>query len=211
MSLPSSTNKLTELEIVIPRDKFNDMGFIFRKLMETSLDVLDTIAKNSDKKLADLAKEFLPDLKNLSQPDIFLAKWGLTMSMLNSNSSATSNVSDNTKETPSVEDDVVSTTSSVSSKKKRIKINKKKNLKVTKKTPVTSDEKPVEETVVSEKQDTKEVKPLVKKLNKIKLSKPTSSSASVSSDSATSTASSDKPKKKLKLRRPKKMKINSSD
>jgi outer membrane biosynthesis protein TonB len=209
MSSPSTTTKLTELEIVIPRDKFNDMGFIFRKLMETSLDVLDTIAKNSDKQLVDLAREFLPDLKNLTQPDIFLAKWGLTMSMLNSDST-TSNESDNTKETVGVEDDVVSTTSSVSSKKKKIKLSKKK-IKLSKKTPVTSEEKPEEEKVVSKEQDTTEAKPVVKKLKKIKLSKPSSSSASVSSESATSTASSDKPKKKLKLRKPKKMKINSSD
>ena len=40
-------SKITELEVIIPKDKFNDMGFIFRKLMETSLDVLKTIADNS--------------------------------------------------------------------------------------------------------------------------------------------------------------------
>ena len=208
MSSPSTTTKLTELEIVIPRDKFNDMGFIFRKLMETSLDVLDTIAKNSDKKLADLAREFLPDLKNLTQPDIFLAKWGLTMSMLNSDST-TSNESDNTKETVGVEDDVVSTTSSVSSKKKKIKLSKKK-IKLSKKTPVTSEEKPEEDKVVSKEQDTTDTKPIVKKLKKIKLSKPKSSASSVSSASTSSNASSGKPKKKLKLKL-KKMKLTTSD
>lgn len=205
MSSPSTTTKLTELEIVIPRDKFNDMGFIFRKLMETSLDVLDTIAKNSDKQLVDLAREFLPDLKNLTQPDIFLAKWGLTMSMLNSDST-TSNESDNTKETVGVEDDVVSTTSSVSSKKKKIKLSKKK-IKLSKKTPVTSEEKPEEDKVVSKEQDTTDTKPIVKKLKKIKLSKPKSSASSASTSS---NASSGKPKKKLKLKL-KKMKLTTSD
>ena len=47
--MTKDTTKLTELEVIIPKDKFNDMAFIFRKLMETSLDVLQAIAQNSDK------------------------------------------------------------------------------------------------------------------------------------------------------------------
>jgi hypothetical protein len=204
MSSPN-TNKLTELEIVIPKDKFNDMGFIFRKLMETSLDVLDTIAKNSDKNLVDLAREFLPDLKNLSQPDIFLSKWGLNMSMLNSGSTEAAKESKNTTETVAVEEDVVSTASSVSSKKKI-----KKTLKLSKKPKKTIEKQPVQDVTELDIQDTTEAKPVVKKLKKIKLSRPTSSTASVSSASTSSNASSGKPKKKLKLKL-KKMKLTTSD
>ena len=53
--MTKDTTKLTELEVIIPKDKFNDMAFIFRKLMETSLDVLQAIAQNSDKELVELA------------------------------------------------------------------------------------------------------------------------------------------------------------
>lgn len=204
MSSPK-TNKLTELEIVIPKDKFNDMGFIFRKLMETSLDVLDTIAKNSDKNLVDLAKEFLPDLKNLSQPDIFLSKWGLNMSMLNSSSTQLPSESQNNTETVTVEDDAVSTASSVSSKKKI-----KKKIKLSKKPKTANEKKLVQNVTESDPQDTTDTKPIVKKLKKIKLSKPKSSVSSVSSASISSNASSGKPKKKLKLKL-KKMKLTTSD
>ena len=193
--LSPTTSKLTELEIIIPKDKFNDMGFIFRKLMETSLDVLDTIAKNSDKELVELAREFLPDLKNLSQPDIFLSKWGLTMSMLEKESNDIVNV----------EPDVVSTTTSVSSKKKV-----KRTFKVSKK--VKKPDEPIDKdvpidtdaSITSEPTEPK-TKKVAKKLKKIKLSKNSSSEKSVSSDSTTSS----KPKKKkLKL---KKMKITKAD
>lgn len=204
MSTPT-TNKLTELEIVIPKDKFNDMGFIFRKLMETSLDVLDVIAKNSDKELVDLVAEFLPDLKNLSQPDIFLSKWGLTMLMIECKSSKLTNTSDDTVGVEVDESNTSSTTSSVSSKKK---IKKKLTLSKKTKTVKSINNTPETSTISPEKADnSKDEKPtapkvVTKKLKKIKLSKPSSSNTSVSSSSTTG---SNKPKKKLKLKKKKKI------
>ena len=143
MSTSNTDNhsKITELEVIIPKDKFNDMGFIFRKLMETSLDVLKAIADNSDKELVELVREFLPDLKNLTHPDVFLAKWGLTMAMINNTSpdeskvpvTKSDHVNASVNETEHQTSDVVSTTSSKSSTSTK---KQKKKMKITKKTKV---------------------------------------------------------------------------
>lgn len=73
---------VTELEIVIPKDKLNDLNFIYLKLMEVSLDTLHQICSHSEKNLVDLVNEFIPELKNLDN-DEFLSKWKLSKSILN--------------------------------------------------------------------------------------------------------------------------------
>ena len=73
---------VTELEIVIPKEKLNDLNFIYLKLMEVSLDTLNEISKHSDKNFLELVNEFLPELKNLDNDD-FLVKWKLSKAILN--------------------------------------------------------------------------------------------------------------------------------
>ena len=82
-----STADVTELEIVIPKEKLNDLNFIYLKLMQVSLDTLQQISNHSDKNFLDLVVEFLPELKNLDN-DEFLAKWKLSKSILNQTSSS---------------------------------------------------------------------------------------------------------------------------
>ena len=73
---------VTELEIIIPKDKLNDLKFIYLKLMEVSLDTLVQIANHSDKNVLELVQEFIPELKNLDN-DEFLSKWNLSKLILN--------------------------------------------------------------------------------------------------------------------------------
>tara|TARA_B100000963_G_scaffold266570_1_gene234740 strand:- start:3827 stop:4465 length:639 start_codon:yes stop_codon:yes gene_type:complete len=209
MSTSNTDNhsKITELEVIIPKDKFNDMGFIFRKLMETSLDVLKAIADNSDKELVELVREFLPDLKNLTHPDIFLAKWGLTMAMIN-NSTTQEELPEVSTKKPVVksplEDEVnQSDADSVASSKSASKKIKKK-IKLVKK-PKTSTPKVEAETaeVVNTEAKSKTDKPkpkAIKKLRKIKLKKPGSPADSVSSDTSSVKST---PKKKIRLKKKK--------
>ena len=80
--MPNPPSAVTELEIVIPKDKLNDLQFIYLKLMEVSLDTLQQIAKHSEKNFLELVNEFLPELKNLDN-DEFLSRWKLSKAILN--------------------------------------------------------------------------------------------------------------------------------
>ena len=83
-----STPTIKQLDVTIPKDKFNDMGYIFKTLMTVSLDVLQTIAENSDAKFSDLVKQFLPDLQQIEDCDGFLSNWNITLEEIKSNSNA---------------------------------------------------------------------------------------------------------------------------
>lgn len=83
-STTTTMTNLKQLDVVIPKDKFGDHKFIFTTLMSTSLDVLQVISQNSDQDFLTLVREFLPDLKNITHPDVFLSKWGITMDQITS-------------------------------------------------------------------------------------------------------------------------------
>ena len=147
----------------------------------------------------------------MAHPDVFLARWGLTMAMINKTSvSETSNGSVDTSVVAAkpTKSEVITASqdnddaSQASSKSKPIKL--KKKIKLTKK-PKTPDTKPsvADETVVPKapESDGKPKPKVIKKLRKIKLKKPASPAVSVTSD--TSSNQSTPSKKKLKLKRKK--------
>lgn len=82
LTMQKIPTSVTELEIIIPKDKLNDLKFIYLKLMEVSLDTLVQIANHSDKNVLELVQEFIPELKNLDN-DEFLSKWNLSKLILN--------------------------------------------------------------------------------------------------------------------------------
>jgi hypothetical protein len=79
-----SNTSITELEIVIPKDKLNDLNYIYLKLMEVSLDTLLEISKHSEQNFIDLVQSFIPELKNIEN-DTFLSRWNLSKAILNGN------------------------------------------------------------------------------------------------------------------------------
>jgi len=79
-----SNTSITELEIVIPKDKLNDLNYIYLKLMEVSLDTLLEISKHSEQNFIDLVQSFIPEIKNIEN-DTFLSRWNLSKAALNGN------------------------------------------------------------------------------------------------------------------------------
>ena len=84
-----SSPTIKQLDVTIPKDKFGDMGYIFKTLMTVSLDVLYTISENSDTKFIDLVRQFLPDLQQIDDCDGFLSNWNITLEEIKSNSEKT--------------------------------------------------------------------------------------------------------------------------
>ena len=84
-----SSPTIKQLDVTIPKDKFGDMGYIFKTLMTVSLDVLYTISENSDTKFIDLVRQFLPDLQQIDDCDGFLSNWNITLEEIKSNSQKT--------------------------------------------------------------------------------------------------------------------------
>ena len=150
---------VTELEIVIPKDKLNDLNFIYLKLMEVSLNTLNEICNHSEKNLIDLVNEFIPELKNLDN-DEFLSNWKLSKSMLNN--------LEKSVETNQVVNKPEVVKDSPKTKPKAIK-----KLKLSKKTKIKM--KPKDTTTITDTQDDNQSKPKIKKLKlgkkKIKLAK----------------------------------------
>ena len=137
---------VTELEIVIPKDKLNDLEFIYLKLMEVSLDTLDQISKHSEKNFLELVNEFLPELKNLDN-DEFLSKWNLSKTILNGTQveNITNIIEDKPKEPILSENNPENNPSEKKTpvKKKKIKLpNKPKKIKLAKKTKISKVQKP---------------------------------------------------------------------
>ena len=79
-----ANTSITELEIVIPKDKLNDLNYIYLKLMEVSLDTLLEISKHSEQNFIDLVQSFIPEIKNIEN-DTFLSRWNLSKAALNGN------------------------------------------------------------------------------------------------------------------------------
>tara|TARA_B100001093_G_scaffold470875_1_gene492675 strand:- start:4 stop:531 length:528 start_codon:yes stop_codon:yes gene_type:complete len=137
-----TNSSVTELEIVIPKDKLNDLEFIYLKLMEVSLDTLDQISKHSEKNFLDLVNEFLPELKNLDN-DEFLSKWSLSKTILNGTQveNITNIIEDKPKEPVISENNPPEKKTPV--KKKKFKLpNKPKKIKLPKKTKINTVQKP---------------------------------------------------------------------
>ena len=152
---------VTELEIVIPKDKLNDLNFIYLKLMEVSLDTLHQICSHSEKNLVDLVNEFIPELKNLDN-DEFLSKWKLSKSILNNLAQSSQIVNETNTEKDNIEEPAKPKAV------KKLKLAKKPKLKMKLKKP--SGTKSIK--TISKDNDTK---PKVKKLKlgkkKLKLAK----------------------------------------
>ena len=152
---------VTELEIVIPKDKLNDLNFIYLKLMEVSLDTLHQICSHSEKILVELVNEFIPELKNLDN-DEFLSKWKLSKSILNNLAQSSQIVNETNTEKDNIEEPAEHKAV------KKLKLAKKPKLKMKLKKP--SGTKSIK--TISKDNDTK---PKVKKLKlgkkKLKLAK----------------------------------------
>ena len=152
---------VTELEIVIPKDKLNDLNFIYLKLMEVSLDTLHQICSHCEKNLVELVNEFIPELKNLDN-DEFLSKWKLSKSILNNLAQSSQIVNETNTEKDNIEEPAKPKAV------KKLKLAKKPKLKMKLKKP--SGTKSIK--TISKDNDTK---PKVKKLKlgkkKLKLAK----------------------------------------
>ena len=199
----STSTNIKQLDVVIPKDKFGDHKFIFTKLMETSLDVLQVISQHSDQDFVSLVKEFLPDLKNITQVNVFLAKWGITIEQLNGTA-------------PPVENTPVIETKSAPKVVKKVKrVLKKSSPSPTVSESVQSETGSVSDGSVSSKVSSKKLK--LKKIKKVvKKSKApspakneteapvdTASEKSVSTEKSESSSKKKVVKKKLKLKKPK--------
>ena len=200
--MTTNTN-IKQLDVVIPKDKFGDHKFIFTKLMETSLDVLQVIAQHSDQDFVSLVKEFLPDLKNITHVNVFLAKWGITIEQLNGTTHPA-------EDTPAIENKPVP---------KPVK-KVKRVLKKSSPSPSVSESAQTETGSVSEgsvsskgsskKLKVKKIKKLVKKSkapspqkNETETPLDTASEKSVSSKTSETSVKKKVVKKKLKLKKPK--------
>jgi hypothetical protein len=189
LSVPNITNsnKMTspiikQLEVTIPKDKFNDTGYIFKTLMTVSLDVLHTIAENSELKFIDLIKQFLPDIEQLDDCDGFLSNWNITLEEIKSNSQKTevnpenisvevpsevSIVTNENADIKSSEDEHITTKSVL-----KIKIPKKASENVAKKLVITPKETTLEVKSLEAPKAPKKKKISIKKARrKIKLKK----------------------------------------
>ena len=159
-----STPTIKQLDVTIPKDKFNDMGYIFKTLMTVSLDVLHTIAENSDTKFIDLVKQFLPDIQQIEDCDGFLSNWNITLEDIKSNSTATEvNLENISVEVPK---DVPNEVSNVTNENVDIKssedehIENKSKVKLKVKIPKKASENVAKKQVITPKETTLEVKSL---------------------------------------------------
>ena len=199
----STSTNIKQLDVVIPKDKFGDHKFIFTKLMETSLDVLQVIAQHSDQDFVSLVKEFLPDLKNITHVNVFLAKWGITIEELNGTVPVVEN-------NPAIE----------SKPKPKVVKKVKRILKKSSPSPSVSESVQTETGTVSEgsvsskgsskKLKVKKIKKLVKKSkapspekNENETPLDTASEKSVSTEKSETSIKKKVVKKKLKLKKPK--------
>jgi hypothetical protein len=67
---------MEEINVVIPKEKLNDFNFIYSKLMDVKLEVLQTISKRTNRPFNDLVIEFVPEIKNFSD-DFILKKYSI--------------------------------------------------------------------------------------------------------------------------------------
>ena len=74
---------MQELNVIIPKEQLNDFAFIYNKLLEVKMDVLQIISNKTNKMLKDLVLEFIPELKDADNNISILTKYNLPLDLFN--------------------------------------------------------------------------------------------------------------------------------
>jgi len=72
---------MQELNVIIPKESLNDFAFIYNKLLEVKMDVLQIISNKTNKMMKDLVLEFIPELKDADNNTIILTKYNLPLDL----------------------------------------------------------------------------------------------------------------------------------
>ena len=80
--MPDLTNNEV-IEVIIPEDKINDNKYLYKKLLETSADILYKISTKSGVEFKVLLKKYLPDILDNEKYSKFLSKYDLDTSNIN--------------------------------------------------------------------------------------------------------------------------------
>jgi hypothetical protein len=72
---------MQELNVIIPKEQLNDFAFIYNKLLEVKMDVLQIISNKTNKMMKDLVLEFIPELKDADNNTIILTKYNLPLDL----------------------------------------------------------------------------------------------------------------------------------
>ena len=62
---------MSSLDVILPTNKLNDFKFINRVLLTVKLDVVQMLAKKNNKNFENLVKEFIPELENYEDEELF--------------------------------------------------------------------------------------------------------------------------------------------
>ncbi len=62
---------MSSLDVILPTSKLNDWNFIHRVLLTVKLDVVQMLAKKNNKNFENLVKEFIPELENYEDEELF--------------------------------------------------------------------------------------------------------------------------------------------